>query len=57
MADITKVALDAMGGDNAPVEMIKGAVEATEKSRMMCRVLLSRKRRACDNAELDKVYL
>ena len=28
MSDITKVALDAMGGDNAPVEVIKGAVDA-----------------------------
>ncbi len=26
------VALDAMGGDNAPSEMVKGAVEATKKS-------------------------
>ena len=28
MSDITRIALDAMGGDNAPGEMIKGAVEA-----------------------------
>ncbi|MCQ2507797.1 MAG: phosphate acyltransferase PlsX [Dorea sp.] len=28
MGDMTKIALDAMGGDNAPVEIIKGAVEA-----------------------------
>lgn len=28
MSEITTVALDAMGGDNAPVEIIKGAVEA-----------------------------
>lgn len=25
MSDMTRVALDAMGGDNAPVEMVKGA--------------------------------
>ena len=25
---ITKIALDAMGGDNAPVEPVKGAVDA-----------------------------
>ena len=31
MSEITKVALDAMGGDNAPVEMIKGAVDAIHK--------------------------
>lgn len=28
MSEITKVALDAMGGDNAPYEMVKGAVDA-----------------------------
>ena len=28
MQDVTKVALDAMGGDNAPVEIVKGAVDA-----------------------------
>ena len=28
MSEITKVALDAMGGDNAPAEMVKGAVDA-----------------------------
>ena len=28
MAELVKVALDAMGGDNAPVEIVKGAVEA-----------------------------
>ena len=28
MQEITKVALDAMGGDNAPVEIVKGAVNA-----------------------------
>ena len=31
MAEITKVALDAMGGDNAPGEIVKGAVEAVAK--------------------------
>ncbi len=28
MSEIVKVAVDAMGGDNAPVEIIKGAVDA-----------------------------
>ena len=28
MSEITRVALDAMGGDNAPIEMVKGAVDA-----------------------------
>lgn len=31
MSDITNIALDAMGGDNAPAEMIKGAVDAVAK--------------------------
>ncbi|MBO4987474.1 MAG: phosphate acyltransferase PlsX, partial [Lachnospiraceae bacterium] len=30
MAELVKVALDAMGGDNAPGEIVKGAVEAVQ---------------------------
>ena len=30
MADYVKVAVDAMGGDNAPAEIVKGAVEASQ---------------------------
>ena len=33
MSEYVKVAVDAMGGDNAPVEIIKGAVEAINESR------------------------
>ena len=33
MAEFTKVALDAMGGDNAPVEIVKGAVDAVNKRK------------------------
>lgn len=33
MSKITKIALDAMGGDNAPGEIIKGAVDAVEKRK------------------------
>ena len=33
MSDITRVALDAMGGDNAPGEMVKGAVEAVNEKQ------------------------
>lgn len=32
MSDYVKVAVDAMGGDNAPVEIIKGAVDAINES-------------------------
>ena len=31
MKETTKIVLDAMGGDNAPVEIIKGAIEAVNK--------------------------
>ena len=33
MSDITRVALDAMGGDNAPVEIVKGAIDAVKKRK------------------------
>ena len=32
MSEYVKVAVDAMGGDNAPVEIVKGAVEAVNES-------------------------
>ena len=31
MKEMTKVVLDAMGGDNAPHEIVKGAIEAIQK--------------------------
>lgn len=35
MGEMTKVAVDAMGGDNAPAEIVKGAIEVvTENSRI-----------------------
>ena len=40
MSDITTIALDAMGGDNAPGEIVKGAVEAV-KRRNDIRILLT----------------
>lgn len=40
MSDITRVALDAMGGDNAPSEMVKGAIEAV-KQRGDIKILLT----------------
>ena len=33
MSEMTIVALDAMGGDNAPGEMVKGAVEAVQTAK------------------------
>ena len=34
MAEYTKVALDAMGGDYAPAEIIKGAVDAVSYTHL-----------------------
>ena len=33
MAEIVRVAVDAMGGDNAPVETVKGAIEAINEDK------------------------
>lgn len=33
MDEMTRVAVDAMGGDNAPVEIVKGAVEAVQENK------------------------
>ncbi len=35
MTEMTNIALDAMGGDNAPAEIVKGAVEAVEREPAM----------------------
>lgn len=32
MQELIRVAVDAMGGDNAPAEIVKGAVEALKAS-------------------------
>ena len=42
MSEITTVALDAMGGDNAPGEIVKGAVQAVQKQKDI-KVLLTGK--------------
>ena len=39
MSDVIRVAVDAMGGDNAPVEIVKGAVDAVN-ARKDIKVLL-----------------
>ncbi|MEE1314438.1 MAG: phosphate acyltransferase PlsX [Faecalimonas sp.] len=33
MSEITRVALDVMGGDNAPTELVKGAIDAVQKRK------------------------
>lgn len=35
MAEMVKVAVDAMGGDNAPAEIVKGAVEASKENDLV----------------------
>ncbi len=46
MQDLVKVVVDAMGGDNAPAEIVKGAVEAVN-SREDIFVYLTGKKRGC----------
>ena len=43
MKEITKVVVDAMGGDNAPHEIIKGAVEAVGKSDAIHVILVGKR--------------
>ncbi len=52
MSEITKVALDAMGGDNAPGEIVKGAVDAVQKSKDIKVFLVGKEERI--KAELEK---
>lgn len=52
MADLVRVVVDAMGGDNAPGEIIKGAVEAVNESKDV-RVILTGRKEAME-AELAK---
>ena len=33
MQELVKIAIDAMGGDNAPAEIVKGAVEAVNEHK------------------------
>lgn len=52
MTNIVKVALDAMGGDNAPREIVKGAVEAVREDERI-QVILTGKE-ALVQAELER---
>lgn len=52
MEELTKVAVDAMGGDNAPLEIVKGAVEAVNESDKI-KVYLTGKKEVVE-AELSK---
>lgn len=52
MAEMTIVALDAMGGDNAPVEMVKGAVDALAREQNVKVLLVGQEEIV--KAELEK---
>ena len=52
MSEITVIALDAMGGDNAPGEMVKGAVDALGREQDIKVYLLGKE--DIVNAELQK---
>ncbi len=43
MSELVKVAVDAMGGDNAPAEIVKGAVEALEAEKNIFVYLVGKK--------------
>lgn len=52
MSEMIKIVVDAMGGDNAPAEIVKGAVEAVQQ-RPDIKVILTGQEAAV-NAELSK---
>ena len=64
MADMVNVAVDAMGGDNAPVETVKGAVEAIRADKRVKVFLVGRepditaelKKYEYDAAQLEIVH-
>ncbi|MBO5165436.1 MAG: phosphate acyltransferase PlsX [Lachnospiraceae bacterium] len=64
MADMVNVAVDAMGGDNAPVEIIKGAVDAVNADEKVKIFLVGReevireelKKYAYDTARVEVVH-
>lgn len=52
MTEVTNIALDAMGGDNAPGEIVKGAIEAVSKEPAMKVFLVGQEEKI--NRELSK---
>ncbi|MBO5987466.1 MAG: phosphate acyltransferase PlsX [Lachnospiraceae bacterium] len=52
MAEMVNVAVDAMGGDNAPLEIVKGAIEAANEDKRIKVFLVGRQDDV--NAELAK---
>ena len=52
MSELVNVCVDAMGGDNSPLEIVKGAIEAVKESDKINLVLVGQE--AAVNAELSK---
>lgn len=52
MAELVKVCVDAMGGDNSPLEIVKGAIEAVNESEKIKVFLVGQE--TAVNAELKK---
>ena len=55
MAERVNVAVDAMGGDNAPGEIVKGAVEAINADKRVKVFLVGRK--VCDKKKSCRIIL
>lgn len=55
MADMVNVAVDAMGGDNAPLEIVKGAVEAVNAEKLL-KVFLVGKKEAIEEELVKYTY-
>ena len=53
MAEMVNVAVDAMGGDNAPAEIVKGAVDAANEDKRIKVFLVGKEAEV--NAELSKL--
>jgi len=64
MAEMVNVAVDAMGGDNAPLEIVKGAIEAINEDKRVKVFLVGRetaikeelKKYTYDSAQLEIVH-
>ena len=55
MQEMVRVVVDAMGGDNAPAEIVQGAVDAVNK-RNDIKVILTGKQKDIED-QLQKLYL
>ena len=56
MEKIVKVALDAMGGDNAPGEIVKGAVDAVNENSDIKVCLVGKSPRVHEECQREQQY-